>query len=157
MDRILFVCLGNIIRSPLAEHLFLEVARREGVADRYQVDSAGTADWHAGEAPDRRMIETAEGHGVVLGGTARQVRREDLDSFDLILAMDESNQQDLLDLARTPAQREKIHLLREFDPERDALDVPDPWYGGRADFEQTYRIVERSVGSLLEALENGKV
>jgi protein-tyrosine phosphatase len=155
--RLLFVCLGNIIRSPLAEQLFSDLARRAGVADNYTVDSAGTGDWHSGESPDSRMVETAKEHGLILGGAARQVRPNDLGRFDLILAMDESNRADLLELAQTPAQRPKIRMLREFDPQRDELDVPDPWYGGRGDFEQTYQIIERSVRGLLEALERGEV
>ena len=157
MRRLLFVCLGNIIRSPLAEHIFLNLARQAGVADNYVVDSAGTGDWHMGQSPDPRMIETAAVHGLELGGTARQVRPIDLDEFDLILAMDEDNRADLLKAARTPAQRNKIRMLREFDPQQDGLEVPDPWYGGRADFEQTYRIIERSVRGLLEALERKEV
>ena len=157
MRRLLFVCLGNIIRSPLAEQLFSELSRQPGATDKYTVDSAGTGDWHSGESPDPRMIETAKKHGLTLDGTARQVRPGDLDSFDLILAMDESNRAGLLQLARTPAQRGKIRMLREFDPQRDDLDVPDPWYGGRGDFEQTYQIIERSVRGQLEALERGEV
>ena len=157
MRRLLFVCLGNIIRSPLAEQLFSDLARRAGVADNYTVDSAGTGDWHSGESPDPRMVETATKHGLTLGGAARQVRPNDLGRFDLILTMDESNRADLLELARTPVQRPKIRMLREFDPQRDELDVPDPWYGGRGDFEQTYQIIERSVRGLLEALERGEV
>jgi protein-tyrosine phosphatase len=155
--RLLFVCLGNIIRSPLAEQLFSELSRQAEVADKYSVDSAGTGDWHSGESPDPRMVETAKQHGLTLGGTARQVRPGDLDSFDLILAMDESNRASLLQLARAPAQHVKIRMLREFDPQRDDLDVPDPWYGGRGDFEQTYQIIERSVRGLWEALERGEV
>jgi protein-tyrosine phosphatase len=155
--RLLFVCLGNIIRSPLAEQLFSDLARQAEVADKYSVDSAGTGDWHSGESPDSRMVETAIKHGLSLGGAARQVRPDDLDSFDLILAMDKSNRAGLLGLARTPAQRGKIRMLREFDPQRDELEVPDPWYGGRGDFEQTYQIIERSVRGLLEALERGEV
>ena len=157
MRRLLFVCLGNIIRSPLAEQLFSDLALQAGVADNYVVDSAGTGDWHMGQSPDPRMIETAAVHGLELGGTARQVRPNDLEHFDLILAMDEDNRASLLELARTPAQRGKIRMLREFDPQQDGLEVPDPWYGGRADFEQTYQIIERSVRGFLEALQRGEV
>ena len=156
MRRLLFVCLGNIIRSPLAEQLFTDLARQAGVAENYSVDSAGTGDWHSGESPDPRMVETAAKHGLTLGGTARQVRREDLEKFDLILAMDEDNRAALLGMARTPSDRAKIRMLREFDPERGALEVPDPWYGGQDGFEQTYQIIERSVRGLLETLERGQ-
>ena len=156
MRRLLFVCLGNIIRSPLAEQLFTDLARQAGVAENYSVDSAGTGDWHSGESPDPRMVETAAKHGLILGGTARQVRPQDLDNFDLMLAMDEDNRAGLLGMARTSAQRAKIRMLREFDPERGALEVPDPWYGGQDGFEQTYLIIERSVRGLLETLERGQ-
>ncbi len=156
MRRLLFVCLGNIIRSPLAEHLFSDLASRAGVVGRYVVDSAGTAGWHSGESPDPRMVQTAMQHGLTLGGMARQVHPSDLETFDLILAMDESNRQDLLELARTPEQQRKIRLLREFDPQRGDPDVPDPWYGGQDGFEQAYQIVERSVQALLEAMERGQ-
>ncbi len=157
MTRLLFVCLGNIIRSPLAENLFEFQAEQAGVDGKYSVDSAGTAAWHVGESPDPRMRKTAESHGVNDNGTARQVRKSDFDEFDWILAMDGSNRRDLLDMAGSPEQQAKVRLLREFDPEQDDPDVPDPYYGGAEGFETTYRIVERSVGGLLEALEAGEI
>jgi protein-tyrosine phosphatase len=154
--RLLFVCLGNIIRSPLAEHLFRQLQAEAGLDGRYEAESAGTAGWHQGEPPDARMRRTAAAHGLDYTGSARQIRREDLDRFDLILAMDHENQRDLRALAGSPEQRAKIRLLREFDPQnRGDLDVPDPWYDGQDGFERTYRIVERSVRGLLEALQRG--
>ncbi len=157
MTRLLFVCLGNIIRSPLAENLFRFQAEQAGVDGNYSVDSAGTAAWHAGEPPDPRMRKTAESHGVNNGGTARQVREGDFDEFDLVIAMDRSNRRELMEIAGSAENQAKIRLMREFDPEQDDPDVPDPYYGGADGFENTYQIVERSVRGLLEALEAGDI
>ncbi len=155
--RICFVCLGNIVRSPLAEHLFKHVAKEARVGDQYQVESAATGSWHVGERPDARMRRVAASHGLKYDGRARQFQISDLDRFDLILAMDRDNYAHLLSMVRTPEQQGKIHLLREFDPEGgEYAPVPDPYYGGIEGFEETYRIVERSVRGLLEALREGK-
>jgi len=155
MTRILFVCLGNIIRSPLAENLFRFQAEQASVDGKYSVDSAGTAAYHVGKPPDSRMQRTAELHGVHDGGTARQVQVSDFDEFDWIVAMDRQNRRDLLQIAGTPEKQAKVRIMREFDPEQDDPDVPDPYYGGAEGFENTYQIVERSVHGLLEALEAG--
>jgi protein-tyrosine phosphatase len=155
--RILFVCLGNIIRSPLAESLFLHLAKEAGLNGKYEADSAGTGAWHAGEAPDARMRRTAAAHGLKYSGEARQVRLSDFDRFDLILAMDTENRRDLKAQTRKPEQARKIRLLRDFDPAagRNAS-VPDPYYGGDDAFEETYAIVEAAVRGLLDALESGR-
>lgn len=154
--RLLFVCLGNIIRSPLAEHLFRHLAAEAGLDHKYEVDSAGTGAWHAGESPDARMRRTAARHGLIYDGAARQVRLSDLDRFDLILAMDTDNRQELLARVRAPEQRRKIRLLRDYDPAspRNAS-VPDPYYDGDEGFEETYRVVEAGVRGLIESLESG--
>jgi protein-tyrosine phosphatase len=158
IERLLFVCHGNIIRSPLAEHLFLHLGAQAGLDGRYQADSAGTSSEELGNPPDSRMLRTAAAHGLDYSGRARRVMPADLDRFDLILAMDRYNQRDLLALARTPEQRAKIRLLREFEPQnRGELDVPDPWYDGQTEFEHVYAVIERSVRGLLEALQRGEV
>ncbi|MCI0519562.1 MAG: low molecular weight phosphotyrosine protein phosphatase [Chloroflexi bacterium] len=152
--RVIFVCLGNIVRSPLAKNLFLHILAQEGLAHKYEVDSAGMAEWHVGEQPDLRMRRVAASHGVRYDGRARQFKRADFDRFDLILAMDLDNRKDLRLLAPTPQQEAKIRLLREFDPRGGArAEVPDPYYGGLDGFEEVYQIVERSLWGLLEALE----
>ena len=154
--RILFVCLGNIIRSPLGEKLFEHVATEAGVGHKYQVDSAGTSAYHIGERPDERMRRTAQRRGFVYDGSARQVKASDLDDFDLVIAMDLENMNNLLRLARTEGQRVKVHLMRPIDPEADgAVAVPDPWYDGPQGFENVYDIVDRSVRGLLRWLEAG--
>ena len=152
--RLLFVCLGNIIRSPLAEHLFDRAVAEAGLDGKFSVDSAGTAAYHIGESPDPRMRRTAAGHGLAYDGRARQVQPEDFERFDMILAMDRSNLRDLRALASTEEERAKVRLMRDFDPDPDEPDVPDPYYGGPDGFEETFRIVERSVKGLLESLES---
>lgn len=156
--NILFVCLGNIVRSPLAENIFRQLAAQSGVGSKYRVDSAGTSSWHLGESPDARMRRVAAQHGLHYQGHARQVNRQDLEKFDLIIAMDRDNRAILYSLAQGASQQEKIHLLREFDPQGQYnSEVPDPYYGGVDGFEETYHIVERSCQSLLEALETGRL
>ena len=156
--RICFVCLGNIVRSPLAEHMFNRLTEIAGVAHKYEVDSAGTGAWHVGESPDSRMRRVAAKRGLNYDGRARQFQRGDLDRFDLVVAMDANNRSHLLSMARTKEQRAKIRLLREFDPQGNKnAAVPDPYYGGIDGFERTYDIVERATQRLLESLEAGEV
>jgi protein-tyrosine phosphatase len=146
------------VRSPLAENLFLHLAEQQGVAHKYQADSAGTSSWHTGESPDTRMRRVAARHGLSYSGRARQFQESDLDRFDLILAMDRNNYAELLRQARSDQQRKKIRLLREFDPlGGPRAEVPDPYYGGLDGFEETYQVVERSCRGLLDALEVGKL
>ena len=154
--KILFVCLGNIIRSPLGEGVFRHLAETHNALDRYHVDSAGTSSYHIGESPDSRMRKTAAAHGLEYDGNARQLLPQDLDEFDLVLAMDRDNERAIRKLAQSPSQEDKIKLMREFDPAADGeLDVPDPYYGGQQGFEQTYEIVFRSVEHLFRQLESG--
>lgn len=156
--RILFVCLGNIIRSPLAARLFERATKQAGVVASYEVDSAGTGGWHAGEGPDERMLRTAGRRGFEYTNAARQLKPGDLDTFDLIIAMDLENKSDIEALARKPEQRAKVHLLREFDRLADgAVAVPDPWYSGPTGFEDVYDIIDRSVQGLLADLQTGPV
>ncbi len=155
--RICFVCLGNIVRSPLAENLFIHWAEEMGVDGKYEVDSAGTSAYHVGEAPDPRMRQVARERGLMYTGRARQFQHEDFERCDLIIAMDIENRQVLEKMAATPEQKEKIRLMREFDPQGGPEEpVPDPYYGGTEGFKHVYDIVERSVRGLLEALEDGE-
>lgn len=158
ITRICFVCLGNIVRSPLGENMFRHLAQQAGVGARYEVDSAGTGAWHVGEAPDRRMRQVAARRGFKYDGRARQFQQRDFDRFDLIIAMDPENRANLRRLARTPEDEAKIHLMREFDPHGSPnAAVPDPYYGGIDGFEEVYDIVERSCQGLLSALEEGEL
>jgi protein-tyrosine phosphatase len=152
--RIIFVCQGNIIRSPLAENIFRHLAQERGVGEKYQLDSAGTSAYHVGELPDHRMRQVAQEKGFQYTGKARQYRRDEFDQHDLIIVMDRSNLKILSSWASTEEEK-KIHMMREFDPQGSArLDVPDPYYGGLDGFDKTFEIVKRSCQGLLEALES---
>lgn len=152
--RICFVCLANIVRSPLAEHVFLHQAQQAGVAQKYLVGSAGTGSHFRGEPPDLRMRRVAARHGLNYDGRARQFTAVDFDKFDLILAMDQENYRDLVLLAPDSLRASKIHMLREFDPQGgNSASVPDPYYGDIADFEEVYEIIQRSGQGLLRFLE----
>jgi protein-tyrosine phosphatase len=150
--RLLFVCLGNICRSPLAEGVFNHLAAQAGRAHEFEVDSCGTADYHVGQAPDSRSAAVARKHGVTLHHRARQFERADFQKYDLILAMDADNRSELLSFSGLePVHAAKVKLLREFDPEANGdLDVPDPYYGGPDGFEEVYGMVERAARGLLE-------
>lgn len=152
--RILFVCMGNICRSPVAEGVFAHLAAQAGRAGEFEIDSAGTGGWHTGEAPDPRSRIVAEKHGVTLDHTARQVAHSDFNNFDLLIVMDHDNRYDLLSFFKlTPSQRAKVKLLREWDPQaRGDLDIPDPYYGGPEGFEQMYDVIERSARGLLDSI-----
>ena len=154
---VLFVCLGNICRSPLAEGVFAAAARERGLDARFRADSAGTGAYHSGEPPDPRTAAVAARHGVPLAGVARQVTRRDFGRFDLVVAMDRSNRRSLERL-RGPRPRPgaaRIVMMRDYDPNPDSPDVPDPYYGGADGFERVYRIVARCCEGLLDELDGG--
>ena len=153
--RLLFVCLGNICRSPTAEGVMRALVEREGLEDSIQLESAGTGAWHVGSAPDGRAAAAALARGVTLEGRARQVRPEDFDDFDLLLAMDRENLRELRRLAPGELERAKVRLLREFDPasagaDAGGLDVPDPYYGVSGGFDEVFELVQAACEGLLE-------
>jgi protein-tyrosine phosphatase len=153
--RILFVCLGNICRSPTAEAVMRHLLAEEGLNGRIEVQSAGTGDWHVGEPPDARSAVAAARRGVRLAGVARQVQRADFGRFDLIVAMDRTNLDELRKAARRAGAGTEIRLLREFDPDAKAtgqLDVPDPYFGGDGGFDHVLDLVERACRGLLAEL-----
>jgi protein-tyrosine phosphatase len=150
---VLFVCLGNICRSPLAEAVFRHLVRERGLEDRFTIDSAGTSGWHTGAPPDARSTETARRRGIELTGASRKLTGADLELFDYVIAMDSANEDGILALARAAGgARARVHRLREWDPEPDELDVPDPYYGGDRGFDRVQDIVERSCAALLDHL-----
>lgn len=150
---ILFVCLGNICRSPLAEGVFEHLVREKGLADHFVVESAGTGSWHVGEPPDQRSREVASKHGITLDSRARQVTAEDLDRFDHVIAMDRDNLRTLERMRDAHGGDRPIRLLREFDREGDGDEVPDPYYGGPGGFDDVYEMVRRSCEDLLDHVE----
>ncbi len=147
---VLFVCLGNICRSPLAENVFRERVERAGLADRFDVDSAGTSGWHDGQPPDARTAEEARRRGLELTGRSRRIRQADLDRFDYVVAMDANNREEVRALAEDAGREAGVRLLREFDPDADGeLEVPDPYFGGEGGFAAVHDMVERSCDGLL--------
>jgi protein-tyrosine phosphatase len=153
--RLLFVCMGNICRSPTAEAVMRAVVAREGLDGEVEIDSAGTGAWHVGNPPDRRSTAAAKARGIALAGAARQVTAADFEDYDLLLAADAENVADLRRLAPDAQAAEKIVLLRQFDPEAVAagdLDVPDPYYGGPSGFEDVLDLVESACEGLLSSL-----
>lgn len=151
--RVLFVCAGNICRSPLAEGVFRHRVAEAGLAGRFVIDSCGTGGWHVGEPPDPRMCRTARQHGVALDDLrARQFRMADFEAFDHILVMDTDNLRHLHALDRSRQHSHKVQRFRTFDPWPDTGDVPDPYYGGLDGFEHVWQIVDRTAQALLAHL-----
>ncbi len=151
--KILFVCLGNICRSPLAHAVFEHKVNERGLSDKFEIESCGTGSWHVGELPDPRMRKEAQKHGINMTHLGRTLQVMDLEYFDWILPMDRSNMGVLLTKA-LPEFKDKIKLFRHFDPEStdDFAEVPDPYYGGDEGFRLVYDIVDRTCDNLLDKL-----
>jgi protein-tyrosine phosphatase len=157
---VLFVCLGNICRSPTAEGTMRALVSEAGLDQEIELDSAGTGAWHVGSAPDERATAAAAGRGIAIAGTARRVRAEDFEDFDLILAMDVSNLDELRRMAPSEDGRAKVRLLREFDAASAAtgeLDVPDPYYGEGDGFERVLDHVQAACAGLLAQIHAGEL
>jgi protein-tyrosine phosphatase len=152
---VLFVCLGNICRSPTAEGVFRKLVAEAGLDGHVRVDSAGTAGYHEGAPPDARAMAAASARGIDLAGIrARRVMADDFEEFDLILAMDEDNLVDLREVAPQGA-RARILLLLDYAPGNKGRAVPDPYYGGRNGFERVLDLVTEACNGLLEELRRG--
>jgi protein-tyrosine phosphatase len=150
--RVLFICLGNICRSPMAEGVFRRVVEAEGLADRFEIDSAGLGDWHIGQEPDARAQAAAKSRGIDISGQcARQVALDDFARFDLLLVMDRSNYAELK--RRAPANRRaKIQHFLDFAPHAGTKDVPDPFFGGAEGFDHALDLIEAAANGLLASL-----
>jgi protein-tyrosine phosphatase len=153
--RLLFVCWGNICRSPTAEGIMRRLVDEAGMSDIVEIDSAGTSDEHAGCLPDRRALAEADARGIDLRGQrARRVRPDDWERFDLLLVADDMVERRLLRLAPDEAARAKVHRMTEFGPDAHVLDVPDPYYGGPDGFQHVYDLLERSCAGLLDHIRS---
>ena len=147
--QLLFVCLGNICRSPAAEGVMNYLIQDAGRKDHIRCDSAGTSNYHTGAPPDHRMIAAAHHQGIVLQGRSRQVRHSDFEHFDLILAMDRENHQDLLRLDRTTQYHHKVRLMCDFCREYPDSEVPDPYYSGPEGFSDVLDLLHDACAGLL--------
>lgn len=151
--KILFVCLGNICRSPAAEAVFRQIVTEHGAEERFEIDSAGTAAYHVGEQPDRRMIIHARRRGIELRHVCRRISAEDYEYFDLIIGMDASNMRDLRSMSPSVEAARKIHAMSEFFSSTDRYDyVPDPYYEGSEGFELVLDLLDDACRNLYESL-----
>ena len=156
-QRILFVCLGNICRSPAAEAMLRVLVDREGLGDRVEIDSAGTYGGHSGERSDPRMRRAAEARGIPMTHRARQVREEDFERFDMVIAMDDNNYENLFRLAPDRAAQQKIYRFREFLRNHpDWSYIPDPYYEGHEGFELVLDLLEDGCSVLVEKIKESE-
>jgi len=148
--RILFVCLGNICRSPLAEAIFVHKIGERGITDRFEIDSCGTSNYNVGDGPDPRTLSNATRNGVSMNHVARQMRQKDFEYYDRIVVMDSQNYRNVTAFS-DPAHHPKVVMMRSFDPAGTG-DVPDPYYGDEDDFQEVFEILDRTVESFIERL-----
>lgn len=160
MDKIkentslLFVCLGNICRSPAAEGIMRHIVERDGLGNEITIDSAGIGGWHAGQLPDRRMRSHGAAHGYDFTSRARQFSPSDFDRFDIIIAMDDENRADLMSMARTTEDRKHIRMMTDFLRHHSGhTTVPDPYYGGDRGFELVIELLEDACEGLLDYIK----
>jgi len=155
MLKLLFVCMGNICRSPAAEGVMLHHLEEAELEGKVVVDSAGTLDYHVGKLPDSRMRAAASERGLSLTHRARQVTPEDLQNFDLILVMDRDNRTDVMHLSGAREQATKIKYFCEFCTEHEEQEVPDPYYGGAQGFEKVLDLLEDGCAEITRRIQAG--
>ena len=154
-QKLLFVCLGNICRSPAAEGVFLHLLKEQGLSDHFVVDSAGTGSWHVGNKADPRMRAAAERRGIHLPSRARQIELDDFSRFDLVLTMDSDNLRNVRSLAKEAGTNATatIRAMLSYARSTRLEDVPDPYYGGEQGFEQVLDLLEDACSGLIEEIK----
>ena len=154
--KILFVCLGNICRSPAAQGVMESIVNERGISHLVDIDSAGISGYHAGDLPDQRMRVHARRRGLELTHRSRQVRPTDFERFDLIFAMDDSNYDHLRDMANSPEEMDKVVRIASFFRQHSAMDcIPDPYYGGSEGFENVLDLLEDACHHIADRIEEG--
>ncbi|MFM7886302.1 MAG: low molecular weight protein-tyrosine-phosphatase [Pseudanabaena sp.] len=153
-QKLLFVCLGNICRSPAAENIMNHLIEQEGLSDRFICDSAGTGGWHVGAPPDRRMRSAAKERGLNFVGSARQLEAMDLWEFDLILAMDRDNYLNILTLDPHGKFKDKVKMMCDYCQIHNDKEVPDPYYGGADGFNYVIDLLFDACSGLLKSLKS---
>lgn len=152
MIHVLFVCLGNICRSPMAEAVFRDLVKREGLEDKIIIDSAGTGDWHVGNPPHQGTRKILSKNQISFEGmVARQILKEDLSKFDYIIAMDRKNEMDIIRLNKSKQNQTNILKLLDLTEEHQGKDVPDPYYTGN--FDEVYQLVKQGCEKLLQKIK----
>jgi len=152
MIKVLFICLGNICRSPLAEGIFIKKVKEKDLDEVIEVDSCGTSQYHIGELPDPRTRENAKANGLELDQKARQFKKEDFRKYDYLIPMDQANYDTVKRVDQTDSFGKKMILMRDFDSQEKGADVPDPYFGGEEGFQKVYDILDRSTSNFLEFL-----
>ena len=148
--KILFICMGNICRSPAAEAVMKQLIENEGLTMKIECDSAGTISYHTGDAPDHRMHTAAQNRNIITGGSARQINKSDYKEFNLILTMDEDNYNNVLHMAPSANYSSEIKKFCDFISDPTITEIPDPYYGGAQGFEEVLDLLEDGCSSLLK-------
>lgn len=154
--KLLFVCLGNICRSPSAENIMNHLVQEAGLSHEIICDSAGTSGYHIGEPPDRRMQKAGLERGIKLVGRSRKFEHEDFENFDLILAMDRANYRDIVSQDPTGQYRDKVKMICDYCSEFSDKEVPDPYYGGPSGFIHVIDLLVDACGGLLEEVKGDR-